>query len=117
MAEFHKDDLELIADALQVFADHQLEAATQCVIINQPTLAQSIRKDVESTKILLTRVLSEVNNSSYVSDALRLRTIISECAKTLPSGGFISPSASIEFMAQLPHELTLAFDKLGAYER
>jgi hypothetical protein len=34
-----------------------------------------------------------------------LRKVISECASALPNGAFISPKASVEFMAMLPAEI------------
>ena len=43
-----------------------------------------------------------------------LRRIISECAAALPNGAFISPEASIEFMANLPTEIKACSERLVA---
>lgn len=44
-----------------------------------------------------------------------LRKIISDCAAALPNGAFISPEASVEFMANLPREIALLHERIGAY--
>lgn len=49
-----------------------------------------------------------------VAHETELRRIISACAAALPNGAFISPKASIEFMANLPAETKACSDQLVA---
>lgn len=42
-----------------------------------------------------------------------LRKIVSECAAALPNGAFISPDASLEFMAKLPAEIASVCARAG----
>lgn len=47
----------------------------------------------------------------------RLRKIISDCANALGNGAFIDEKASIDFMEELPKEISLVLADLRKKER
>ncbi len=79
-------------------------------------LAEQVKENMElidwiSDKIGLPHdvELSRSNFTDWLerltAERASLRKIISECAAALPNGAFVSPDASIEFMAILPVEI------------
>lgn len=58
--------------------------------------------------------LSGTYLASVVEERDRLRKVVSDCAAALGNGAFISTTCSLEFMEQLPKEISLVVTGLRA---